>query len=117
MSKESKKHHFNPRHILRNFRLDDKSPLYVFDKMEERSFTSSPDHAGHEKHFNSVLVGDQRVNLEPAFQDADDRQSILIRKIIAEREIAKLTSEERFELAELVVIQWLRVKIGQYQTC
>lgn len=50
------------------------------------------------------------MNLEPVFGKADARQSIIVSQIIARREIKTLTAAERFELAQLVVIQLLRVK-------
>ncbi|MEP3895295.1 MAG: DUF4238 domain-containing protein, partial [Litorimonas sp.] len=84
--------------------------LHCLDKVRGHSFSSMPKDLGHEKHFNSVAVGDKRINFEPVFQDADSRQSSLIRRIVDQQSIESLALEERVDLAELVVLQWLRVK-------
>ncbi|MEP3478601.1 MAG: DUF4238 domain-containing protein [Fuerstiella sp.] len=110
MDDNSKKHHFNPEHILKNFVLEDESRLFVFNKLDGNAFPSTPRDAGHENHFNSITVDGDRHNLESVFQDADTRQSVLIAKIIQSQDLKKLTNDERNYLAQLVILQMLRVK-------
>ena len=82
----------------------------MLDKAKGRTFPNTSRVAGQEEHFNRVAIDGQFVNLEPVFDEADSRQSILVSQIIARREIKTLTPAERLELAQLVVIQLLRVK-------
>lgn len=110
MSTESKIHHFNPQHILRNFLLDGEHCLQVLDKEKERVFPCPVKAAGQEKHFNTVSVEGERVNLEHVFQDIDAAQSVLIREVVSQRSIDFLSQEEVELLAHLMVVQMLRVK-------
>lgn len=64
MATPSKKHHFVPRSILKNFSISKNgSQVYVFDKHNERSYPSSLMDAGSENKFNTAEIGPDILNL------------------------------------------------------
>ncbi len=111
MDEQSVKHHFNPQCILRNFQVSAGSGLFVYDKQLSKSYPNALRKAGQEKHFNTVKIGGEQVNLESVFGKADSRLGQLSRQIVERREIRSLTPDERVELAQLVIVQILRVRI------
>lgn len=57
-----KKHHFIPQSVLRRFSVDgDGKKIYVFDKLNDRCWTSAITDAGSENHFNSLEFQGVRI--------------------------------------------------------
>ena len=54
MKKPSKKHHYLPEHYLKGF-TDEKGAFFVYDKKEDRIFSSSPQATFFEKNLNTVV--------------------------------------------------------------
>ena len=112
MANEPRKHHFNPRSVLRNFTIDgDGRRLFVFDKQERRSFVASIDDAGAERDFNRVQVDGQDLNYESRFQELDDRLARAVSKLVQEMSVAKLETDELRGLPILVACQLVRTKL------
>lgn len=112
MANEPRKHHFNPRSVLRNFTINgDGRRLFVFDKQERRSFVASIDDAGAERDFNRVQVDGQDLNYESLFQELDDRLARVVSKLVQEMSVAKLETDELRDLPTLVACQLVRTKL------
>ncbi len=112
MANESRKHHYVPRSVLRNFTLNgDGRRLFVFDKQERRSFPLSVGDAGAERDFNRVQVGDRDLNYESLFQELDDRLAKVVTRLVQETSIANLETDEVCDLPTLVACQLVRTKL------
>ena len=59
----SRKHHYLPRHYLEGF-VNDKSSFFMYDKVTDRIFTSSPDHGFHENELNTVKIREKSDLIE-----------------------------------------------------
>lgn len=111
MSK-SKKHHYVPQSILRNFSIDNnEGQIYVFDKKSENSFRSSIQDAGSENYFNTVETPFGKLNLEDLFQHCDNITASIVRKIIDAETLDKLEFEDFYQLSLAVAIQFNRTKL------
>lgn len=107
---QSKKHHFVPQSLLRQF-SEDGELIYVFDKPAGRAFKSHILNAGSENHFNTIEVDGRRINLEDRFNDLDRRLAELVQLLHCDRRIGHLSAKDRYDLAFLAVVQLLRVKL------
>lgn len=112
MANEPRKHHFNPRSVLRNFTLNgDGRRLFVFDKQDRHSFVASVDDAGAERDFNRVQIGDRDLNYESLFQELDDRLAKVVTRLVQEMSVAELETDERRDLPIFVACQLVRTKL------
>src|ERR1051325_4676250 len=112
MGNQSKKHHYVPQSVLRGFSFDQKQrQIYVFDKARMTSFTSSIYDAGCENQFNTIDIEGQTVSFEGLFQTNDDQLARLLKTILIDRSLAKLTREDRIALSEVVAAQMIRTKL------
>lgn len=112
MVNESRKHHYVPRSVLRNFTVNgDGRRLFVFDKQERRSFPLSVGDAGAERDFNRVQVGNRDLNYESLFQELDDRLAKVIKRLVQEMSVANLETDELRDLPTLVACQLVRTKL------
>ena len=112
MKNESRKHHYVPQYLLRNFRpFEERNTVYVYDKKTGRSFESAIRKTGSENHFNCVEIKGKTVNFEEIFQRVDDLGSSLFRRILTSKSISDLEKERLEELAWIVCVQFLRTKI------
>lgn len=107
---ESKKHHFVPRSVLRNFTTDS-GQLYVFDKFTGKSYPSWVENAAHENHFNTVDLGHEKINFESIYQEFDDLTAAIIRKVLSFKSYFHLTGQDLYDLATAVCIQEMRTKL------
>lgn len=111
MPTESKKHHYNPKYLLRNFSVPGRQrQIWVFDKTDNRPFTSSIANAGSENHFNRFVFRGETYNFEDLFRAVDGNGAALIRKILDQKSLMSLTAEELSYLALVAAIQLLRTK-------
>jgi hypothetical protein len=110
MAENSKKHHFVPRSILRNFE-NDKGKLFVFDKTATNSFPSNADDAGHENNFNSVKTDNDFRNFENTFQENDNMVGVLSKKLNELTDKFDFTRKEKYDLAYITRVQQIRTKL------
>ncbi|EIJ0985529.1 DUF4238 domain-containing protein [Vibrio vulnificus] len=106
---ESKKHHYVPQSLLKNFKYDD-NKVFVCDKNSGRIFSSSIIDAGSENYFNTVDRNGERINFESLFQKNDDKLSFLIKKLVERRNVSSLLADEKEQLLSIMVVQMLRTK-------
>lgn len=107
-----RKHHYNPRSILRRFSVNEKgTQVYVFDKATARSFINSIEDAGAERDFNTVEANGATLSFEPLFDDVDGQLAPLVNRLVLEQTVACLDANERRTLALAVAMQVLRTKM------
>lgn len=114
MPVESKKHHFVPRFLLRNFHTE-KNILHVFDKSTSSIFKSNADNVGHENNFNTIQIDDDNINLEHLYDDVDASGSLVISKILKAENTWDLSDLEMVTLARFVAAQFLRTPKSRTQ--
>lgn len=109
---ESKKHHYVPQSVLRNFSIgDEKKQVWVFDKMTGKSYVSSILNAGSENKFNTVKMGEEEVNAEPLFDRIDGELAAVVAKIVRDNALVGLNARDRHVLMQGVAVQMLRTKM------
>ena len=112
MGEDSKKHHYVPQSILRRFSSGAaQTQLYVFDKLNNRSFPSSIRNAGSENYFNTVEVEGQSISFEDLFQANDDELAQLLEHITSIRSLAAITPDDRSALSQVIAVQIVRTKM------
>ena len=107
---DSKKHHFVPQSLLKNFYGRD-GQIFVFDKVQQKSFPTSSENVGHENYFNSIEVDGEKVNFENFYQQIDSDQATLFRKITSFENAWDLTEDEIWKLAYFTLVQMHRTKL------
>ncbi len=112
MANESKKHHFVPRSLLKNFYNDD-GKLFVFDKIGNKSFPTTAENAGHENYFNSIDIDGEKFNFEDFFAEIDSDQAHLTDKIASFDGEWELTESEQWKLAYFTLVQMHRTKLSR----
>src|SRR5579871_188891 len=108
VNKQSKAHHFVSRAYLENFQSENQG-LFVYDKLNSKTFISNKDSAGYENNFNSVDNGN--INFEDFFQEVDKIKAPLIRKIISLSDNFNPTNDDLFQIALIICYQQMRVKM------
>jgi hypothetical protein len=107
MATESKKHHYIPQAVLRNFQ-NESGYLYVLDKATEKVHKSTALNAGHENNFNTVELHGERINLEQLFQKSDAALGRILNKFKTFTKTWELTEEDITDLHEAVIYQMFR---------
>lgn len=108
----SKKHHYVPRGLLKNFAFGRKhNQICVFDKVRQSAFETNITEAGSENYFNTIEVAGRTISFEGMFQDCDDRLAVLAKLVVDNHRLSVLSAQDRKDLAYLAAIQFLRVKL------
>ena len=111
---ESRKHHYVPQARLRHFTHDrERKRLFFYDKSEGRNYRSSVLNAGSEKYFNTIIEGDERLNFEAMFANADGNGSYIVNLLNEQRSLVGLNEEELLKLADLCAVQLVRTKLSR----
>jgi hypothetical protein len=102
---DSSNHHFLPQSILRNFAIDEKNRLYVYDKLLGKPFTNTTENIGSENNYNTIEYQGTVINLEESFQKYDDQLALVSKKIITNGDLKCLTPEEYDFLYVILLVQ------------
>lgn len=101
--------HYVPQLLLKRFAFKGKGKVpqvHVFDKKKEDSFQTGIDNILSESNFYDVFD----FSAEPILADLESRIEPIFKKIIEQKNLQILTSEEKHWMAVFVVAQHLRVK-------
>src|SRR5258708_17528400 len=109
----SKKHHFVPQFFLNNFTVAGKETIHVFDKKNNKSFSSSLINTGHENNFNTVEINGEKFNFEEAFTDLDGAMAPVMRKLITSTTRFRLYHGDLYILSLIVWVQLFRTKLAR----
>jgi hypothetical protein len=108
--RESHRHHFLPRLILKRF-ANKKQQLFVYDKEDKKEWPSNIADAGMENNYNSISIGGIKYNCEKIFSDYDDKLGIIMNKINENGNLSCLDAMEYQDLYLLVIVQLARSPI------
>jgi hypothetical protein len=112
MGTEPKKHHYVPQSVLTKFSIGGAGKqVFVFDKLEDRSWPSAIRDAGSENQFNTFEIDGERISFEDAFRDVDSRLAALLDRLSRERSLATLAPADCLDLADVVAVQLVRTKL------
>lgn len=108
----SKKHHYVPQFILKNFSIDNKKErIYTYQKIDGKSFPQSIRDAGAENYFNTLR--NNNLNFESIFDDIDGVMAHHIQQIIEGKsiEFIKHNNQVKDCFLTCMAILYLRGKI------
>ena len=103
--------HYVPQTLLRHFSVPLKrKQIIVFDKQEERTFSTNIRNVSSEKAFYNIDVGDQSLTMEGSLRSVEDSTAKINSTVIETEQLPKAESIERLLLSIFVAVQFLRVK-------
>lgn len=104
------KHHFVQQATLRRFSIGGKRKrVWVYDKLQRKSFANAIGKVGCGKDFNVLEADDgSRIDLEPLFDGIDGAAPSVIGTLLKEGKLSALSESNRSTLYEVVAVQFLR---------
>jgi len=108
-SNQAKIQHYVPRFILKNFGTGKKCQVYVFDKHQEKVFTTNIRNAATEQGFYELNVEGVIYSIEPSLGNIETEASKILRTIVITKALARLSNENKWKLSEFVAVQLARV--------
>jgi len=107
MSNNTKKQHFVPQFILKNFVTENNS-IWIFDKKSGKSFSSAIRDSASEKYFYQFGAKNQGIDLEEDISKLESDCAPIIQKIINEATIKNINHTEHLTICLFVAVQYLR---------
>ncbi|WP_435787162.1 DUF4238 domain-containing protein [Alteromonas sp.] len=108
MSNKPKKQHYVPQFLLKNWSKGKKEKIHIFDKKENKVFSSSVRDAGHENNFYEDEILGYQSNTEIKLAELETIAAPIIKKIITEGNLKLLSPEEHWKLCFFTSVQMLR---------
>jgi hypothetical protein len=112
-----KKPHYVPRFILKNFssrRKKDNFQIHVFDKEKEIFYESNIKDVMCEKDFHKFNIsyeGEEfEVDYDNQFSPVETAGSAAIRKLVEEKNLSKISEQEKVNIASFLTFQFFRGK-------
>lgn len=104
----SKRQHYVPRFLLKNFINEKDQKLFVYDLQEMKSFKTGPNNIAVEKGFYDIEVGDEIFTIEDDLSVLESKSANIINLIIENQSIKNLSDKQKFVLSKFIAIQYLR---------
>jgi Protein of unknown function (DUF4238) len=108
--------HYVPQFLLKNFTTGKKKRIWVFDKLEEKIFLTTPRNIASEQNFYIHEMGDNKLNLESSFNILESKAKNIIDKILKDESLTSLSEIDRVWLVSFVAAQFLRTRY-QLELC
>ena len=108
-SNQAKIQHYVPKFILKNFGTGKKCRVYVFDKRQEKVFTTNVKNAAAEQGFYELDVKGVTYTIEPSLSDIEGEASKILQTIIKKKSLAGLSDGNKRKVSEFVAVQFARV--------
>ena len=103
--------HYVPKFILRQFLTnEDKEQVSVFDKHEERMFTTSIANVMAERRFNDFVIDDDLLSIEAGFSRVESELVPIYRGVLETRRLEPSDEEQKAALSFLVALQFVRTR-------
>lgn len=112
MSKRTKKQHYVPQFILRNFsnKNTKNNQIFVFNKKSGKTFSCSPENIAHENRFYDIEYDNKNIYYEPFFASIETKSAPIIRKILQSESISEISLEDKKTLSYFIILQASRTK-------
>ena len=108
MSSIPKKQHYVPQFLLKNWSQSNKKRVFIFDKMSNKSFSSSIKNIAHENNFYKDEILGYENNTEIKLSELEGDAAPIINKIVSEGTIKNLADSEHKLLCLFSAVQMLR---------
>jgi hypothetical protein len=105
---DSKKHHYVPQFLLRQFSDGGGQKIYVFDKRTGRVFRSNILNVAAENRLYEFSIGNLTATIEPGLAQFETNAADVLRRILAAQSLAQITILDRTVLAAFVAQLLLR---------
>ncbi len=105
---QTKKQHYVPQFLLKNFCFDNKQHLFVYDKTQNKSFSSNTQNVAQENCFYNLDTANGKICLEETYAKLEANVAPLITKIIQTESISWLTNDDMWNILEFIIVQFYR---------
>ena len=103
-----KLHHYIPQFLLRNFSMNEKKQLYVFDKHKNSTFTTNPSKIAAINGYYNFDFDGISLSLEPGLAELEGKVANYFRRIIRNKKLNPWNPFERGHIARFLAIQLVR---------
>ena len=110
MSQKKTLQHTVPQLILRQFAIKEDSPIWVFDKQEERSYATSIRNIAAEKGFYDISINGKVASVDPAVTCLEGATAPILQKIVESKSLVTITQQEKVTLSVFLAVQFVRTK-------
>jgi hypothetical protein len=107
---DTKKQHYVPQFLLRNFPTEGKEQLWVYDKANDNVFPSNIKDIASENKFYDFKVDGEGHSLEEFMGKIEASAAPIIRRIVGSCSITSMSEDEKKTLSVFFAIQFLRTK-------
>ncbi len=105
---KTKKQHYVPQFLLKNFCCDNKQQLWVYDKKLNKHFSANILNIAQENGFYNLNTTKGEFRLEETYAKIEGNVAPLIAKMIETESITWLTDDNMWHLIEFIVAQFYR---------
>ena len=105
---QTKKQHYVPQFLLKNFCFDNKQHLFIYDKTQNKSFSSNTQNVAQENCFYNLDTANGKICLEETYAKLEANVAPLITKIIQTESISWLTNDDMWNILEFIIVQFYR---------
>lgn len=112
-AKTQVRQHYVPKFLLNHFACNPTKKrgkkVFVYDKWEDKIFVSNVSNVTCEGHFYDFEIKGYDFTMEPGISGVESKAAVAVNKLIKEQDINQLTIEEQIRLAQLAILQMVRV--------
>lgn len=103
--------HYVPQFLLKNFQIPEKrgreSAIFIFDKTTNNEYQSAIKQTAAERYFYEVK--EESYNIEDKLGEYESVTGEIVRKILQNQSIKRLTNKEKVNIAKFIALQIVRV--------
>jgi hypothetical protein len=110
-----KKQHYVSQFILRNFSIEEKDQLWIYDKWEEKEYRASIRDSACEKYFYEFSEDSEETNTELKLSRLESDCYSIFKKVIEEKSIKSITNVEHSMICLFSAVQLLRTNKSREQ--
>jgi hypothetical protein len=111
----AKVQHYVPQFLLRNFGSGKKDQVWVFDKMDGRTFSTNAKNIASESRFYDFELNGTAVSLEPMLSRLESSAKPIMKAILKDDSLEVIGAEEKSMLAAFFSVQFTRTKMFREQ--
>lgn len=111
----AKVQHYVPQLLLRNFGSGKKDQVWVYDKANDRSFSTNVKNIASESRFYDFEIAGEVVTLEPLLSKLEGIAKPLVKKILDADSVASLSAEDKVLMAAFLSVQLARTRAFREQ--
>jgi hypothetical protein len=110
MKAQPKIHHYIPQFLLKNFSIEKKDHVYVFDKESKKSSKTNIRNIASENYFNRFEILGNNIPIEEFLGVFESMSAHILKKIINTESISLLSGKDKSILSYFFAVQFFRTK-------